>query len=75
MHRREVLAAGGETLADTAHLVLAMVTVALMFAAMAFGAAAFGLGFTRISRLPAVTSPTQVSWWRRLSQAEASDAR
>jgi Protein of unknown function (DUF998) len=45
MHRREVLAAGGETLADTAHLVLAMVTVALMFAAMAFGAAAFGLGF------------------------------
>jgi Protein of unknown function (DUF998) len=45
MHRREVLAAGGETLADTAHLVLTMVTVALMFAAMAFGAAAFGLWF------------------------------
>jgi hypothetical protein len=43
MHQRAVLAAGGETLADTAHLVLAMVTVALMFAAMVFGAAAFGL--------------------------------
>jgi hypothetical protein len=45
MHQRAVLAAGRETLADTAHLVLAMVTVALMFAAMAFGAAAFGLWF------------------------------
>ena len=30
MHQRQVLAAGGETLADTAHLVLAGVTVALM---------------------------------------------
>ena len=45
MHQREILAAGGETLADTAHLVLAAVTVALMFAAMAFGAAAFGWWF------------------------------
>jgi hypothetical protein len=45
MHQREVLAAGGETLADTAHLALAMVTVVLMFAAIAFGAAAFGLWF------------------------------
>ena len=45
MHQRQVLAAGGETLADTAHLILAMVTVALMFAAMAFGAAAFGMWF------------------------------
>jgi Protein of unknown function (DUF998) len=45
MHRREVLAAGGATLADTGHLVLAAVTVALMLAAMVFGAAAFGLRF------------------------------
>jgi hypothetical protein len=45
MHQRQVLAAGGETLADTAHLVLAGVTVALMFAAIAFGAAAFGWWF------------------------------
>jgi hypothetical protein len=45
MHQRQVLAAGGETLADTAHLILAMVTVGLMFAAMAFGAAAFGMWF------------------------------
>jgi hypothetical protein len=45
MHQRQVLAAGGGTLADTGHLVLAGVTVALMFAAMAFGAAAFGTRF------------------------------
>ena len=45
MHQREVLAAGGGTLADTGHLILATVTVLLMFAAMAFGAAAFGLWF------------------------------
>jgi Protein of unknown function (DUF998) len=45
MHQREVLAAGGETLADTAHLVLAAVTVALMFAAIAFGAVGFGWWF------------------------------
>ena len=32
-------------MADTAHLILAAVTVALMFAAMAFGAAAFGMWF------------------------------
>jgi hypothetical protein len=47
MHQRQVLAAGGETLADTAHLVLVAVMVVLMFAAMAFGAAAFG-GWFRI---------------------------
>jgi hypothetical protein len=47
MHQRQVLAAGGGTLADTAHLVLAGVTVVLMFAAMAFGAAALG-GWFRI---------------------------
>ena len=45
MHQRNVLAVGGETAADTAHLILAGVTVALMFAAMAFRAAAFGLWF------------------------------
>ena len=45
MHQRQVLAAGGETVADTAHLILTGMTVALMFAAMAFGAAAFGMWF------------------------------
>jgi hypothetical protein len=45
MHQRQVLAAGGGTLADTGHLVLAGMTVALMFAALAFGAAAFGVRF------------------------------
>ena len=45
MHQRQVLAAGGHTVADTAHLTLAGVAVALMFAAMAFGAAAFGVWF------------------------------
>jgi hypothetical protein len=42
MHQREVLGAGGKTLADTGHLALAMASVVLMLAAMAFGAAAFG---------------------------------
>jgi hypothetical protein len=45
MHQRQVLAAGGDTVADTAHLILAGVTGALMFAAMAFGAAALGMWF------------------------------
>jgi Protein of unknown function (DUF998) len=45
MHQREVLAAGGATLADTAHLVLVSVGGVLVFAAMAFAAAAFGMRF------------------------------
>ena len=45
MHQRQVLAAGGDTVADTAHLILAGVTVALISAARAFGAAAFGMWF------------------------------
>jgi uncharacterized protein DUF998 len=45
MHQREVIAAGGGTLADTGHLVLSGMTVVLMFAAMGFGAAASGRRF------------------------------
>ena len=45
MHLREVLAAGGSTLSDTMHIVLASVTVPLMLLAMGFGAAAFEKGF------------------------------
>ena len=45
MHLREALAAGGGTLSDTLHIVLASVTVILMLLAMAFGAAAFGSRF------------------------------
>lgn len=45
MHQREVLAAGGGTLSDTMHVVLAGVTVLLMFLAIGFGAAAFGRRF------------------------------
>jgi hypothetical protein len=45
MHQREVLAAGGATSSDTAHLVLGAVTVLLMFVALGFGAAAFGKRF------------------------------
>ena len=41
MHVREVLAAGGGTLSDTMHIVLAMITVVLMSLAIGFGAAAF----------------------------------
>jgi hypothetical protein len=45
MHLREVLAAGGGTLSDTMHLVLASVTVLLMLLAIGFGAGAFGRPF------------------------------
>ncbi len=45
MHLREVLAAGGATWTDTAHLTFTAFTVLLMLLAMAFGAAAIGPGF------------------------------
>jgi hypothetical protein len=45
MHQREVLAAGGGTLSDTLHVVLAAVTVFLMFLAIGFGTTAFGKRF------------------------------
>jgi pimeloyl-ACP methyl ester carboxylesterase len=45
MHQREVLAAGGGTWSDTAHVVLGGVTVFLMFLAIGFGATAFGKRF------------------------------
>jgi hypothetical protein len=45
MHLREVIAAGGSTVSDTMHLVLASATVFLMLAAIGFGAAAFGKRF------------------------------
>jgi hypothetical protein len=45
MHQRDVLAAGGGTLSDTLHQVLAAVTVLLMFLAIGFGASAFGKRF------------------------------
>ncbi len=45
MHQREVLAAGGGTLSDTMHVVLASATVLLMFVAMGVAATAFGKRF------------------------------
>jgi hypothetical protein len=45
MHLRETLAAGGGTLSDTLHIVLASVTVILMLLAMAFAAATLGRRF------------------------------
>jgi hypothetical protein len=49
MHLRETLAAGGSTLSDTMHIVLASVTVLLMLLAIGFGTAAFGTRFRRYS--------------------------
>ena len=49
MHLRDVLAAGGGTLSDTMHLVLASVTVVLMLLAIGFGAAALDPWFRRYS--------------------------
>jgi hypothetical protein len=45
MHLRETLAAGGGTLSDTMHLVLASTTVLLMLLAIGAAAAAFGTRF------------------------------
>lgn len=45
MHTREVLAAGGGTVSDTMHLVLASVTVCLMLVAMVLAATAFDRRF------------------------------
>ena len=45
MHQREVLAAGGKTMSDTLHLLLAAITVIIMTTAMVFGAFAFGKRF------------------------------
>ena len=49
MHQREVLAAGGATWSDTAHVVLGGVAVFLMFLAIGFGASAFGKPFRSYS--------------------------
>jgi hypothetical protein len=45
MHQREVLAAGGDTVSDTMHLVMAMISSLFMIAAMGFGGAALGKNF------------------------------
>jgi hypothetical protein len=45
MHQREVLAAGGGTMSDTLHVLLAAVTVTLMLAAMVVGIGAAGARF------------------------------
>jgi CubicO group peptidase (beta-lactamase class C family) len=45
MHQREALAAGGGSLGDTMHIVLASATVLLMFAAMSFAIRGFGKRF------------------------------
>jgi hypothetical protein len=49
MHQREVIAAGGSTITDTMHIVLATITVLLMLAAIASAREAFGLAFRRYS--------------------------
>ena len=49
MHLRETLAAGGSTLSDTMHLVLASVTVLLMLLAISFAAAAIRSGVDKVS--------------------------
>jgi len=49
MHLRETLAAGGSTLSDTMHIVLASLTVLLMLLAIGYGTAAFGTRFRRYS--------------------------
>ncbi len=45
MHQREILAAGGATLSDTMHIILAAVDSLLFLLIIGFGAAAFGKWF------------------------------
>jgi hypothetical protein len=56
MHTREVLAAGGGTGTDKAHLAVIAATTAQIMGAMGFGAAAFGKGFRRFSVASLVTT-------------------
>jgi len=55
MHQREVLAAGGETISDTLHLVMGGVSALFMTAAMGFGAAALSIRFRIYSIVTIVT--------------------
>jgi hypothetical protein len=55
MHTREVLAAGGTTWTDTAHLTVVAVTTLLIMGAMGFAAAGFGKRFRRYSVASLVT--------------------
>jgi Protein of unknown function (DUF998) len=56
MHTREVLAAGGDTWTDKAHLTVLSATTLQIAGAMGFGAAAFGKGFRRYSVASLVTT-------------------
>jgi hypothetical protein len=49
MHLREVIAAGGSTLSDALHIILASVTVLLMLGAIGVATAAFGKWFRMYS--------------------------
>ena len=49
MHLREVIAAGGSTLSDALHIILASVTVLLMLGAIGVSTAAFGKQFRMYS--------------------------
>ena len=55
MHTREVLAAGGGTVTDNAHLVVLGATTLLIMSSMGFGAAALGKRFRRYSIASLVT--------------------
>jgi Protein of unknown function (DUF998) len=56
MHTRAVLAAGGDTWTDKAHLTVLSATTLQIAGAMGFGAAAFGKGFRRYSVASLVTT-------------------
>jgi hypothetical protein len=55
MHQREVLAAGGKTLTDTMHILMAIMTVFLMTASMGLGGLAFGKRFRLYSIITILT--------------------
>lgn len=69
MHQRAVLAAGGATLSDTLHLVLAGITVVLMLVTMGLGAASFGRNFRRYT----IASMIVLAVFGALTSLEAED--
>jgi hypothetical protein len=77
MHTRGVLAAGGDTWTDKAHLAVLSATMLQIAGAMGFGAAAFGKRFRRFSVASLVTMLVagrlgrQAGWRSRGEQADA----
>lgn len=72
MHQREVLAAGGGTLTDTMHLVLAGVDVVLTMLIIGLGAGAFGARF-RVYSFVTIAATLVFGAWTGIDAPRVSD--